>query len=430
MVHVNEQDYHEVLYETVESRGASCCVSPSDVGKPSIELKLLHRRDLHLGSASSLSEVTLATNLDLFGPSARLAFTEASISHFHHSTLDAAHQIQSEDGVLSGIHRLKANNFRPDLHKLLVVQPSLRRDIPEVTTGTRYACKVLESAGRQTVQTLVDRLGAPAEFVLESIIRKHFTRGGKFPLTGVTPLYEDKGKDRLPVVWRITVPTPTFFHDNTHAWMRVGCHAEPAIHISRDKALAITSAMASPVEPLTPFTPYTLVPMSRQASYMPVTGAPPTPISPHYITKEAYYRWMAPEHEIPPPAPVEVPPTPVSIHFSQQDLERVVRNPLKTGFIPPRTGYAPPYDFIAFCEEENSAIVFQSFYAHNENRFAISTHGIRWLRSKDVERISYVAVLLGPHPGSHLEFFAPIEPRQLVGVDIFVSLHDRYGHAW
>ncbi|THH27518.1 hypothetical protein EUX98_g6665 [Antrodiella citrinella] len=369
--------------------------------------ELIAAKDLHLTSPGALSEVDIATNFDTFGPSARLVFTECSVATFHRDVLGCAGQLR--EGALSEcIHRMKQNEFRDDCHKLLVLQPGARRDEPQVVARTRYACKVLQHEGLQSVPTLVDKLHTPAEFVLEYIMRTHFTKGGTFPLVTVPSRGDMNGKGKfLPqTTWKFTVPTYQHVRANPDSWLRVGYRSEPAIHIT-DSPLVSASGVASPIEPVTPFTPFTLAPMTRQAS-LAAPSTPATALPRSNSESRAYYRWLAHPSEVPSKEPEELPPKPVSVHLPPTHQD--VRQPMRTGFIPPRTRYAPPYDFIAYNAEDHSAIVLEAFYASTERSFTMSAQGVKWLQTKRVTKISYVAVLLGPHANTTLEFHQPAAP--------------------
>jgi len=400
--------------------------------KPWDLAELIAARDLHLGSVNTLSELDIAMNYDIFGPSPRAVFTACSLNSFHRTALDCAGQLRSESALIDCIHRMKRNEFRDDCHKLLVVQPGSRRDEPQVVARTRYACKVLEYEGLQRVYTLVDKLHAPAEFVLESIIRKQFTRGGQFVLGTVkaAPLEGIKGKVMPPTSWMFQVPTAEYFRicANPDAWLRVGYRNEPAIDISTDGDLAAASVVASPVDAVTPFTPYNLVPMTREAS---AASAPRVPLARSTSESRAYYRWLAHPGEVPPSEPEIVPPTPVSIHQpNMHDSHHSEKDPLRTGFIPPISRYAPPYDFIAYDADHNSAIVLQAFHASEQQAFTLSVQGVKWLQSRGVQKISFIVVLLGPHLGRTIEFRQVAAPLLHPDVDIYVSLHDLYGKPW
>ncbi|TCD71023.1 hypothetical protein EIP91_000522 [Steccherinum ochraceum] len=407
--------------------------------------ELIAARDLHLGSARDLTEVKIATNFDLFGPSPRPVFTGVSVPHFHRTALDCAAQLRAEDALANAVRGMKRNDVDPDIRTLLVIQPEMRRDVPQVVASNRYACKVLETEGSQSVRTLVDDFHAPAEFVLESVIRKYFTRGGTFTLSNLKPVPAGlRDKPRPPSSWTFMVPTQSFFQQwqNPDAWLRVGYAAESHIHITKDKTVAAVPAHASPVEPTTPypgpswkFQPMTpITPLNTR----PPSALPLTPLTPS--NSKAYYRWLAHPSEVPPSESEEIPPTPVSVHFTPDASEVTSsiygKHNLKTGFIPPRSKYEAPYDFIAFntrtCNEGEgdahtrpmeSAIIFEAFYASDDRSFIVSTLGIKWLISLGVRRISYVAVLLGPHPETTVEFHKMVDPLVSTADVDFFELH-------
>ncbi|KAH8089910.1 hypothetical protein BXZ70DRAFT_496593 [Cristinia sonorae] len=398
--------------------------------------ELIAARDTPLGSASQLSEAEIATNFDRYGPTPRAIFTEASPLHFHYSALDFAAQLQSSDALGEAVYRMKRNESKGDIYKLLVIEPSVRRDIPRVSIKNRYAANVLETGGHQRVPTLVDTFYAPVEYVLQSVILQYFRQGGSFPVGVVNNMSdEDERKTDRRAISRYIVPSIEHYSDRPNTWLRIGFESEPPVHISTDQHLAFGDAIASPVvlpTPFTPFTPYELVPMT------PVAAPARQLVNASQKQTDDYYRWLAHPAEVPPPRPSPPPPKNVKVHVSADDpdapqgdsdtlLAVTTRNPLRSGFNTPRSCLTPPFDFLSYNANDHSAIVFEAFFAQPERDLEVSTRGLQWLMSKGVKKISYVAVILGPRPNTVLQF-----KQNLVGVEmeIFVSLHDRYGKPW